>query len=183
MHAVDDDAAHLLQTLVGSHARHRVALHEHVAVGEKLDGLERASARTDDTLTTLDKALLVAHDARDLDNVARNPVLQHLHRLRGADTTRKQLEQVARLEDDVRVPRLARRVHAHLARNQVQRASESVAVQRRRDLAPHAAQVRLTVLGEQEGEARLLEEGRVRGRIRRRHRLNFPVVNVLRVPG
>jgi hypothetical protein len=43
VHAVLDDAADLLEALVGSHARDRVALHQHVATGQQLDRLEGRS--------------------------------------------------------------------------------------------------------------------------------------------
>jgi hypothetical protein len=43
VHAVLDDVADLLETLVGPHDRDGVTLHQHVALGQQLDGLERRS--------------------------------------------------------------------------------------------------------------------------------------------
>lgn len=39
LHAVDDNLADLLQTLVPAHRRNRISLHQHVALSEKLDSL------------------------------------------------------------------------------------------------------------------------------------------------
>lgn len=174
VHAVEHDPAHLLETLIAPHRRHRVPLHEHIAVRKQLDSLERAPSRTDDALAALHETLLVAHNARDLDHVASHAVLKHLERLRGGHTTREELEQVARLEDDIGVPGLAGGAHGHLALDEVELARKAVAVERGGDTAPYGAQVGLAVLGEEEGEGRLLEEGLVRALGRRRHRLDLP---------
>jgi hypothetical protein len=178
VHAVDDDAAHLLEALERPHGRDRVALHEDVAVGEELDGLERRAVRADDALAALDKALLVADQARNLDDIARDAVLQDLERLRRGHATREQLEQVTALEHDIRVPRLARRPHSHPALHQVQLARQPVRVQRRRDAAPLGAQVRLAVLGEEERKGRFVEEGLVLPRRRGVEWLDLPAAGV-----
>lgn len=44
VHAVDDDATDLLESLVGSHGGYGVALNEDVAFGEELDCLLSVSA-------------------------------------------------------------------------------------------------------------------------------------------
>lgn len=104
LHAVDDDLAHLLEALVPAHGRDRVALDEDVALREELDGLrvceeedqlvsessggrargthlEGGPARAEDALPPLDKALVVADDVADLDNVAVHAVLEDADRL------------------------------------------------------------------------------------------------------
>lgn len=183
VHAVDDDPAHLLEALEAAHRGDRVALHEDVAVCEELDGLEGRAVRADDALAALDKALLVTHEAGDLDHIARHVVLEHLERLRGRDTTREQLEQVAALEDDIRVPRLAGRAHRHAALHQVQLACQAEVVERLGHCAPNGAEVRLPVLGEQEREGRLFKERLVLLLVGLGERVHLPVVNVVRVPG
>ena len=54
----------------------RVALHQHVAVGEQLDGLERGAVRADEACASLHKARLVPHHAADLQDLARDVVLR-----------------------------------------------------------------------------------------------------------
>jgi hypothetical protein len=46
VHAVLDDVADLLEALVGTHDRHGVTLHQHVALGQQLDRLERRAVGT-----------------------------------------------------------------------------------------------------------------------------------------
>lgn len=45
LHAVNDDLANLLQTLVTSHRRDCVTLHEDVALREEFDGLREESCQ------------------------------------------------------------------------------------------------------------------------------------------
>ncbi len=52
------DASDLFESLVRPHGADCVALHQHVAACEQLDGLEGAAIGTDETLTTLDELLL-----------------------------------------------------------------------------------------------------------------------------
>lgn len=78
VHAVDNDPAHLLQALVGPHARDSVTLDHDVALGEQLHGFEGRAVGSQKALAAFDESLLVAHNVADFDNVASNPVLKNL---------------------------------------------------------------------------------------------------------
>jgi hypothetical protein len=88
--------------------------------------LERAAVGPDDALAALDVALLVADERADLDDVARDAVVEDLDGLPDGDAAREELDHVARLEDDVRVVRLARRAHGHRAVDEVERARDAL---------------------------------------------------------
>ena len=126
VHAVLDELAHLLEALVVAHARDRVALHEDVAPGEQLNGLEGGPVWSEQPVAPLDVALLVAAQAANLDDVARHVILEDAHRLLQRHAPREQLDHVARLEDGKRVPRLARRRDGHGALDEVELARHAL---------------------------------------------------------
>ncbi|KAF4126568.1 Zinc-binding dehydrogenase [Geosmithia morbida] len=82
-HAVLDDAAYLLEALVGPHGRDGVAVDEDVGLGQELEGLEGRAVGAQDALSALDEALLAVDQVADLDDVARHAVVQDLDGLRG----------------------------------------------------------------------------------------------------
>ena len=94
-HSVLDNPPHGLQPLERPHGRDRVALHQDVALGQQLEGLQRRPVRPEDPLPPLDKALLVPHQVADLDDVGRHAVVQDLDRLRRRHGAGEQLDQVA----------------------------------------------------------------------------------------
>lgn len=88
--------------------------------------LERATVRPDDALPTLDEALLVADHAADLDNIARDAVFEHSCSVIYCDAAGKELDQVASLEEDVRVVRFRGCLDCHRALDKVERAGNSL---------------------------------------------------------
>lgn len=99
LHAVLDDAAHLLEALVGPHDGDGAALHEDVGLGEQLEGLEGRAVGAEDALAALDVALLVADQVADLDDIACDAVVEDLESLRRGDTSGQELDEVAGVKD------------------------------------------------------------------------------------
>lgn len=184
-------AAHLLDALERAHRGDRVAVHEHVALRQQLDRLERRAVGPDEPVAPLDESLLGADEVANLDYVALHVVLEdangllvrHLRGARGGtgarqrcglprawlcsaaaaaacatDRPREELDQVPRLDDDERVPRLARRAHRHRALDQVERARDVHLLERARHVRPGLADRLFAVLREEDGERGLLEE-------------------------
>mmetsp|Transcript_14166 Transcript_14166/g.33625 ORF Transcript_14166/g.33625 Transcript_14166/m.33625 type:complete len:359 (-) Transcript_14166:160-1236(-) len=152
LHAVLHYLAHLLDALEGAHSRDGVAVHEHVALREQLDRLERRAVGPNQPVAPLDETLLCAHEVADLDDVALHLILKHAQRLDVGHRAGQHLDQVPRLNDDVRVPRLARGVHGHRALDQVQLAVEVHLLERARHVRPRLADVLLAVLREEHRE-------------------------------
>lgn len=75
-HAVVDDATDFLETLVGAHGGDRVTLDQDVGACKQLQGFQGGSTGAENTLTTLDEALLVADLVADLDDVACDVVFE-----------------------------------------------------------------------------------------------------------
>lgn len=159
LHTILHHPPHLLQTLVPAHRRHRVALHQDIAARQQLQRFERAPIRPQYPLPALHKALLVAHQVADLDDVGRHAVLQDLDRLRERHRPRKQLDQVPRLEDRRGVVRLARRAHRHGALDEIERACDLVLLERPRHERPGFTKVHFAVFGEERGEGGFFGEG------------------------
>lgn len=180
-HAVLDDAAHLLEPLVGPHDGDGVAVHQNVRLREELERLERRAVRAEDALAALDEAVLVADQVADLDDVAGHAVLEDLDGLRRGDAARQQLDEVAGVEDGGRVKRLARRLDHHGTLHQVQRAGDAVLLERLGDERPRLLEVDFAVLGEERHEGRLF--GKCAASIvLGLELLNLPLVDIVRVP-
>ena len=77
VHRVHHDSPDLFEALIGPQGRDGVALDEHVAVGEQLDGLQGRAVGADETLTAFYEALFVADQPVDLDHVRRDVVLEN----------------------------------------------------------------------------------------------------------
>jgi hypothetical protein len=145
---------HLLKSFIVTHTRHSIALNKDIAVREQFQRFESRSIRTHEPLPPLDEPLLVAdwhlnksmmHSpqalsiicltlASDFDYVALHIILHYLHRLLNRYASRKQLDQVSRLEDAVRVQHLASRAHSHTALQQIQLARNAVLLRAREQL-------------------------------------------------
>ena len=113
LHAVHDDFAHLLEALVAPHHGNGVALDEDVARRQKLQRFEGLSLVPHKPLPPLHETLAVTHDAADLDDVALAIIVKNAQRLLHRDRAREELDEVARLDDDVRIHCLARCPHRH----------------------------------------------------------------------
>lgn len=180
LHAVQHNAAHFFQTLVRAHGTHRIALNQHIAPCEKLDGLQRATIRTDDALPSLHKTLLVAHNVPNFDDIARHVVLQDLDGLCKRDAAAQQLDQVTRTQDDVRIKSLPGGAHRHGSLNKIQCTGDAMLVQSRGNMAPDFTKILFTVLGEKRRKTALFQE---RMRIVFSSKLiHLPVVDIIRVP-
>lgn len=83
------------------------------------DHLEGTSVWSDDSLSPLDKALLIPNDIANFDDVACDIVVQDLDRLAYGNSTRKQLDHVARFEDDIGVIGFASGSHRHGTMNEI----------------------------------------------------------------
>ncbi len=181
-HAVLDDAPHLLEALVGPHDGHGVAVHENVRLGQQLERLEGRAVRAEDALAALDEAVLVADEVADLDDVARDAVVEDLDGLRRGHAAGQQLDEVAGVEDGGRVKGLAGRLDHHRALDQIQGAGDAVAFERLGNQRPGLLQVHFAVLGKQRHEGRLLSKGAA-GIVLGFELLNLPLVNIVCIPG
>ena len=83
VHGILNNPPDLLETLVGTHYRHRVAVYEDVCLCEKLESLECCAVLSENSLAPLDESLLVPYHAADLDDVAGHAVFENLDRLGG----------------------------------------------------------------------------------------------------
>lgn len=135
-HAVLHHPAHLLETFVPTHDADRVPLHEHVRLRQQLQRLQGAPTGAEDALPPLHESLLVAYQRPDLDDVGRDVVLEDPDRLSGGHASRKQLDQVPRVEDRGGIVRLARRLHRHAPFDQVKRACYPVLLECSSDQRP-----------------------------------------------
>lgn len=113
LHTVKYYPAHFFETLVRTHSAHCIALYKDVTTGKELDGLKRAAIRTDYTLAPLNKALFVAHNVSNLDNIAGHIILKDFDSLREWNTAAQQLDQIACAQDNVRVKGFTGRAYGH----------------------------------------------------------------------
>ena len=118
--------------------------------------LERAPIRPNDPLSPLHKPFLVPDQTPDLDDVARDGVVEDLHRLPDRDAAREELDEVARFEDRGGVVGLAGGAHGHGAVDEVEGACYSLMVARRgRSLAYVRTHKVLGTAAEVEDDARV----------------------------
>lgn len=75
-HTVVDHPADLLQPLVRTHRRDRITLDQDVGAGEQLQRFQGGTGGTEETLSALHEALLVADLVADLDDVACDAVFE-----------------------------------------------------------------------------------------------------------
>ena len=108
-------------------------------------------------VSPLNEAIFVTAEAAHLDDVARDIVAQNLLRLPQIHTPRQQLDQVARLEDHVGVPRFSCRRNRHRALDQIELAADAVSLEDGGDLGPGLTQILLSIRREEHRERRLLE--------------------------
>ena len=99
IHCVLDYSSNLFETLEGAHYRDGVAVHHYVSLSEELERFERRAVLAEDSLASLDEALLVADHGADLDDVAGHAVFEDLDRLRGGDRAGEELDEVSGVED------------------------------------------------------------------------------------
>jgi hypothetical protein len=78
--------------------------------------------------------------------------------LRKGNRTGKKFDQVAGLEDDVRIIGLARRLYGHGTLYQVERRIDSMWREGRDHVSPDFSEIVLAVFGKQSGEGRFFEE-------------------------
>ena len=138
-HAVNDDSTHRFEALVASHHRDGVPLNQHVAVREQLDRFQRRAFGAHETLATLDETVFRGYVAADFDDVALHVVVQDFNGLVEGNAASKQLDQIARFQNDVttaqsklegiRVLRFTRRFDRHRTFDAVQLAVNSVFLQ------------------------------------------------------
>ena len=144
LHAIQHHFPHFLQSLVPSHRRDRVSLNEDITLREKLDSFQRRSTRTENSLSTLDEAIVVSNDVSNLDDIAHDVVFENSLRLREnmirmvnmrrerninlkeGDTSSEELDEIARFHDDVRIKRLPRRIDRHGTFDQIQHCRNSL---------------------------------------------------------
>lgn len=113
--------------------------------------LEGRSTRTENPLSALDEPVVVANNVANLDNIGVDGVLEDLDglfrhapfcisglldcrerartessHLRERHTSSEQLDQIARLEDDIRVERLPRSLDRHRTLDQIQRRANAL---------------------------------------------------------
>lgn len=129
LHAVQYDTPDLLQALVRAHDSYCASLHEHITLCQELDRLRKlsipstdamcathlqsAAVRTDNSLSPLDKPLVVTNDIANFNDVASRSVVQDFHRLPDRYPTGEQFHHVACLENDVWVVRFSRCADLH----------------------------------------------------------------------
>jgi hypothetical protein len=63
LETVEDYTAYVFEPFECTHACDRVSLHHHVAFSKQLDRTQRVSVRSDKSLTTFNKPVLVTHNS------------------------------------------------------------------------------------------------------------------------
>mmetsp|Transcript_110245 Transcript_110245/g.322661 ORF Transcript_110245/g.322661 Transcript_110245/m.322661 type:complete len:243 (+) Transcript_110245:555-1283(+) len=182
LEAILYDPPHLLETLHGAHDTDGLPLHQDVALGEQLYGLQRRAVGPDEALAPLHEALLRAHHAPDLDDVAVHLVLHDLLGLRQGHAPRQELDHVPGLDDDVGVPGLARGLDGHGALHEVQVSFELVLGQDRLHVRPDLFEVLLAVLREERRKGALLSHQTSLGRILFGYGHRLPVIDIWIIP-
>mmetsp|Transcript_32439 Transcript_32439/g.64311 ORF Transcript_32439/g.64311 Transcript_32439/m.64311 type:complete len:229 (-) Transcript_32439:95-781(-) len=160
VHAVHHDGPRLFDARSGTHHRHSVPLHEHVALRQELQRAESGAVRAHEPLPPLYEPVLVADHPADLDNVAVHVVVQDFQRLGRRDGPREQPDQVPRLHDRVRVPRPPGGRHGHGPLDQVELARHLPPVERAGHDRPHLAEVAFAIFRKKARERALLQQTR-----------------------
>ena len=113
-HAVLHDTHHSLDVLVVTHGAHGVALHQDVAIGQEFESFQSLAVWSDQTLPSLDELFLVAYEATDFDDFCEHAIIfDDLDCLLKGHRPGKQFDQIACLNDLVRVPRVSCRSDDH----------------------------------------------------------------------
>ncbi|QFZ29642.1 hypothetical protein EJF18_60153 [Clavispora lusitaniae] len=126
LHAILHHSSDLLQSLVWAHGTDSVTLHQNVTFREQLQCLQSVTVWTDQPLSSLGETLLVADKVADFDHIARNVILQNLHRLRERHRSGQKLDQVPRFQNHSWVECFSGCFHSHRAFHQVQSARNSM---------------------------------------------------------
>lgn len=160
-HCVQYDLPHRLKRLEVPHRCHSVALHQNVALGQQLQGLQRHALRADEPLATLDEAVLIADEASYLDDVAEHViVLKDFHRLLIRDGSGQKLNEIACSDNRIWVPSLPRCFDRHASLNEVKFGSDLEAAEFLFRKGPYFLQIFLAVLREKHCERGFLEQPR-----------------------
>lgn len=109
-HAVIHHPPNFFQALVRSHCADSVALHEYVAAGQQLEGLQGGAIGTEDSLPSFDEAVFVRDLVPDLDDVAGHTVFEDFDGLWGGDAAGEEFDKVSSVENGCRVVGLSCRL-------------------------------------------------------------------------
>jgi len=77
LHAINNDAVHVLEILKFTHRRNCVTLHQNIAIGQELKSFQSHAFGTDQSLATLNKFVATAHNVANLNDFAEHFVVSH----------------------------------------------------------------------------------------------------------